>query len=99
MVIIALVFSLSPILYGLFVLSFAIFLVVDDDYEVDEDGDLTDVDSELDESFYGPKISRTKSDLKKDGEVVDTNFLAWLATMKEMNEGSDEEWKWNGEGW
>lgn len=60
---------------------------------------VTNIDSEPEESFYGPKIPRTKKDLKRDGEVVDTNFLAWLATMKEANADSNVEWEWDGEGW
>lgn len=43
----------------------------------------------------GAKILRSKKTLKRDGEVVDTNFLAWLVTMKEANAGSDGEWSWD----
>lgn len=50
-------------------------------------------------SFYGPKIPRSKKTLKKDGVVVDTNFLAWLDTMRDFNANNDEEWEWDGEGW
>lgn len=30
--------------------------------------------------------SWSKKTLKRDGEVVDTNFLVWLTTMREVNE-------------
>lgn len=58
-----------------------------DGYETDnEDGVLTNVD-EPEDYVYDPKIPQSKVDLKHDGEVVDTNFLAWLATMKDANVG------------
>lgn len=67
-------------------------------YDANDDSGITEVDDAPDQSFYGPKIPRSKRVLKKDGAVVDTNFLAWLVTMREMNANSDEEWEWNGEG-
>lgn len=69
------------------------------DNEYNANGELTNVDDTPDKSFYGPKIPRSKKALKNDGEVKDTNFLAWLDTMMQLNENSDEEWMWDGKGW
>lgn len=52
-----------------------------------DDDDLSEWD-EPNESFYGPKVPRTKTNLKRHGMVLDTNFLAWMHSMKEWN-GSD----------
>lgn len=74
MVIITLVFLFGAMLYELFVLSLIMVSFADDGYETD--GDLTDVDDTPDESFYGPKVPRSRRALKKDDAIVDTNFLA-----------------------
>lgn len=86
-----------PQLYKDYLCRLPCFLIADDGYDSDNDGVVIDVDSEPGESFYGPKIPRTKK-LKKDGQVVDTNFLACLATMREANVGSDSEWSWDSDG-